>query len=407
MRLSVLPIHDNDSDVASTELSESFADALKQFEDLRVISPQHVDAIVKYQGISGVENQSTDTLLEHLKMAKDAFLHFKTKECLRISQKLDERFKANPEWINDRGEIWSEVLLIAALASHALGNGSAVLAYLERLVRLAPKYKLDPEFYPPSLRRQFQQAQKRVRAAGTGTLVLESNPPVVPVLINGIHLGVTPLTIPQLPSGKYHVVLGGEHYRKRSSIQVIKVGETVHVKERMQWRRKNNNKNTLLLPKTGETSTVGSVKAEVAAGVMIAEQAKLDRLITVDVDGAERADGGITLRVIDRALKVGSTPLILPLHKNRQHLQQELSRMTAQLIPLVKRDPGADPLRSVDPVGTGDPALLGKRSQFRRPLVWSLIGAVIVGGIIAGVALASSSGGKSAPAVGGVTIRFK
>ena len=81
--------------------------------------------------------------------------------------------------------------------------------------------------------------------------------------------------------------------------------------------------------------------------------------------------------------------------------------MTAQLIPLVKRDPGADPLRSVDPVGTGDPALLGKRSQFRRPLVWSLIGAVIVGGIIAGVALASSSGGKSAPAVGGVTIRFK
>lgn len=107
---------------------------------------------------------------------------------------------------------WTRAMVRLAYVERILKRPAAVAEALERLAATDPRYAVDEIQYPPSFRREFQEARRRVAARPRVKLSIASPARPATAFVNGRNVGTTPVSL-LLPPGRYRV--GGASDRLR------------------------------------------------------------------------------------------------------------------------------------------------------------------------------------------------
>jgi hypothetical protein len=110
-----------------------------------------------------------------------------------------ERLPSSPEAFSQ----WSRAMLRLARTEGSLGHKGESREALERLVRVDPGVKVDPEQYPPSFAKQVDDVRAALKAGPQRKLTVTSSR-TAKIFVEGREMGATPLSL-TLPAGSYRI----------------------------------------------------------------------------------------------------------------------------------------------------------------------------------------------------------
>lgn len=399
--LVVVPVRDGNGDRASAELAVALRDALRGQGALRVIDARTVDAIVQYHDAPKQSATSaSDPTSRLIAEAKARYLKFDNRGALTIAKQAVAAAEQAVGTDAAAAQHLVDALLTLAMAHHAARDEAAMRAAMDLLARAAPMFVLDAANYPPSMATAFQSAKSVLARGGEASLKIESAPPMAAVQLNGMSVGTTPLALSHLPIGTYRVTIAANRYRPFTQQVTLQAGQTATVRGRLAWNRQPEGKDDAVAADVAG----GDARAQIAEGVRIGELTRADKIVAVDVNESVQGDGGITVRCIDRALKAGQSPIVIRFDRTRRDLHANLARMTTLVARQVAIDPLRNPGKETAPIGEGDPVLLGRRRHSVSPAVmWSAVGAGVVGGLLATIFALRGNG----PSTGAIQVSFK
>ena len=164
--------------------------------------------------------------------------------------------------------------LLYGMVLRQSGEAQGAINAFTRVLRLAPEFQLDPDYYPPGVRTDFDRIRERLQHAAKVRLEIRSNPSGADVFIDGLSKGTTPLALELLP-GTYQVMLAKGAAISRPHSVRLERPESVHVD--LDFEGRIHLDEILCLSETlGEpTSVLGTIKLTTLAG---AEHAVVARL---------------------------------------------------------------------------------------------------------------------------------
>ncbi|HSP78648.1 MAG TPA: PEGA domain-containing protein [Myxococcaceae bacterium] len=105
-----------------------------------------------------------------------------------------------------RWKLYVDAQLLRALNQRATGQVEASDEAFRNVLRLAPDYTLDPDYYTPSTRQAFEKLRRELARSPKVKLSVKSTLPASEVFLDGLGLGQTPLTV-EVPAGTYELSL--------------------------------------------------------------------------------------------------------------------------------------------------------------------------------------------------------
>ena len=111
-----------------------------------------------------------------------------------------DRLPASPA----ASEQWTRAMLRLAQAEATLGRTADARAAMERVLAVDLAAQPDPAQYPPSFRRQFEEARREVAGRARHRLTVTSPEPGATAWVQGRRLGSLPATA-ELAAGRYRV----------------------------------------------------------------------------------------------------------------------------------------------------------------------------------------------------------
>lgn len=381
---------DDDADAESRELAVTLAGLMRLMTDHRIVDAKKVQEIATYQhSPDGGEKGDVRALIA---AAKENYFRFRQAQARRDIDRAISLIEGQ-SLDRDSGPAALDAYLTRALIAVSAGNKEEAGEGLRRALAIDPLLDISDVDYPPRIVERFAAIKKEVGEGEKGTLAVKSRPAGADVYINGIMHGVTPLELTGLPVGDYSLCIAANRYVPEKRSVTIMPDDTVKVKSKLEWD-------------AGSNDTPGSDEGdEIRTGLGVARALKVDKLILLDADAGGGGSLSIRARVVDRSLKAGLKPIVFP-DVLPEYSQNRLAEMAGKLAWQLNADPLSDPEGMIDPVGEGDPVILGKRKKpiTRRPLFWGAIGVVVAGAIAGGIAAAMSSGGSER---GNVKVSFK
>ena len=132
--------------------------------------------------------------------------------------------------LNENGsdkESQFEALIGLARVKQLMGSASESKRYLKEAIKLAPWKKLSKEEFPPSFTQLHEEIRKG-EIGERGSLAITTDPPFVALKIEGIKLGYSPITIPEMPVGTYRIEASMSGYSKESeTVSIVKGGKRI------------------------------------------------------------------------------------------------------------------------------------------------------------------------------------
>jgi hypothetical protein len=184
--------------------SKAFYDALRARPEQRVLTvPEFAERLFP------APSRSFEDLQRQLDAAQDQFYEGRG---ARATQLLDDALKdierlppGEPRW-----KLFARAQLLHGLNHRAAGRTKDSDAAFLQVLRLQPKYQLDPDQYAPSIRQAFEKLRRDLQRGPKVKLSLKSTLPSSDVYLEGLGVGQTPLTL-ELPAGAYDLsmVKGG------------------------------------------------------------------------------------------------------------------------------------------------------------------------------------------------------
>ncbi|MGE6763542.1 PEGA domain-containing protein [Corallococcus interemptor] len=180
--------------------SKAFYDALRARPEQRVLSaPEFAERLFP------ASSRSFEDLQRQLDAAQDQFYEGRN---ARAAQLLDDALRdirrlppGEPRW-----KLFAHAQLLHGLNLRALGKTKDSDAAFLQVLRLQPKYQLDPDQYAPSIRQAFEKLRRDLARTPKVKLSLKSTLPTSDVYLEGLGVGQTPLTL-ELPAGAYELTM--------------------------------------------------------------------------------------------------------------------------------------------------------------------------------------------------------
>jgi len=111
---------------------------------------------------------------------------------------------------------WTRAMVRLAYVERLAKRPAVAAAVLDRLASIEPGFVLDEVQYPPSLRRELDDARRRVAGRRKAKLSVASGTRPVTVFVDGKAIGTTPIHV-VLPPGRYRVGGASEGLRVPSA----------------------------------------------------------------------------------------------------------------------------------------------------------------------------------------------
>lgn len=394
--LAVIPVHDGVSDAVTDELRPAVAAALVHQPGIHVVDEKRVAEVMAYHGPVPSEAAAGNALAHAMTLqarAKEHYLNFAGAEAQVEIQNALSEIRASSLSLQDKGKVLRDALITAAVIAADNKELAAAENYFEEALRIDPGYELDGRAFAPRLKDAFSRVRNRVSSGKVGTLSVRSDPKVADVFINGVSKGVTPLEL-SLPSGDYAVRVVGNRYTPVDKRIQIQSGKTEAVDARLSWQRK--------APKPSATSVeTEETQALLREGQRLMDVMRLQKVVLLDVDTTPNGAGEIRARMMDGTTRASHRPVVIHFRADRATLPKDMAELVKVLIAQATMKNISNPVAQLDPVGVGDPIVLGRRKKRNiTPLGWGVIGGVAGSGAIAGILAAVLSGGGGSAGTG-------
>ncbi len=378
-------------DAPSAEAATAVRQALALVSGYHVIDRAVAQQVIDYYGDQKAAT-TFPTARTPLARAQDHYLHMHFDDARAEVGRARDTLERDPASLADKGQLLFDILMTQGMIAHALKDEALMDAAFARAAALSPTTRVDTRAYAPSIVKAFEAQRARLAGAGTGALNVQSDPEVADVYLNGIGVGVTPLTLTNIPAGSYVLSLRANKYREEIKNVQIASGKNLTINEKLAW--------------SGGSSTANrkdAGRAEIDEALRIAELMKADRAVLVAAEEKNGA-GMLGARVVDRQYRAAMRPVMVRYDTGGR--AAAYAELTDELVKSVGIDPASDPASYADPQGTADPRLLGKNKKkiYRQPLFWGAIGVAAAGAIAGGVLAATSGGGGGD---GSVRVQFK
>ncbi|RKH63470.1 PEGA domain-containing protein [Corallococcus llansteffanensis] len=194
--------------------SKAFYDALRARPDQRLLGAAEFG-----ERLFPTPSRSFEDLQRQLDAAQDQFYEGRN---ARASQFLDDALRdigrlppGEPRW-----KLYVRAQLLHGLNHRALGKTKDSDAAFLKVLRLQPKYQLDPDQFAPSLRQAFEKLRRDQARAPKVKLSVKSTLPSSDVYLEGLGVGQTPVLL-ELPAGAYELsVVKGDAVSFPRQVQV-------------------------------------------------------------------------------------------------------------------------------------------------------------------------------------------
>lgn len=381
---------DGDMDSASSDLADALSDLVRLMTDHQIVNGAKARQVADYRsGSSKVKQADVRALVARAKENHFAFRHAGAK------RDIDEAIALLSGRPLDRetGPVALDAYLSKAMIAVSKGDSAGADEGLSLALTVDPLLDLEDRDYPPSLKERMSDLRKRMGEQGLGSVIVKSRPAAAEVYLNGIMRGVTPLELSGLPAREYALVVTANRYAPDERSVTVLPGQAVRIKSKLEWARD-----------FGGVAGESMSGSDVRGALDMAELLKVDRVVMVDADAGAEGSLAISAQVVDRGLRIGFKPLVLP-EVMPEFKHNRLAELANMLVEQLGADPLENPTELIDPVGEGDPIMLGKRKKpiVKQPLFWGILGTIAAGAIAGGIA-ASMSGGSS---TGDLKVSFK
>ncbi|WP_350099731.1 PEGA domain-containing protein [Myxococcus sp. SDU36] len=149
--------------------------------------------------------KSYEDLQRQLEAAQDQFYEGRNARTLQAVDEALQQITRLP--VGDaRWKLYVEAQLLHGLNYRAMGKQKESDTAFRNVLRLQPEYQLNPDFFAPSVRQNFDKLRKELAQTRKVKLSVKSTLPAADVHLDGLKLGQTPLSLDAVP-GTYHLTL--------------------------------------------------------------------------------------------------------------------------------------------------------------------------------------------------------
>jgi len=386
--VAVVPVLDGDMDGETHRLCDLLAGEIGKDKGLKVVDTGRLKDIQHYykKGETDPQTKEIETILNQ---ARDNYYRFKYVEARRLARGAIAKLEEMPRARYSQGSLFINAYLALAIASKTLGDVGEAKEALRSVLNIDPGYRPDPALFPPSFIQLFNDVSSLAETVPRGGIRVTSNAKAADVYINGVLKGTTPLTIKDLPEGKYYVKISANRYTVEEKEAVVKGGRITTVNGRLEWNKNWEDKGDEVASNDPEGDAL-----------YIGRLLKADKVMLVDVDRAGDAKR-VYAKVMDSNYGFGLPKVSLTTKGDIDEVVPRLARDAVKRVGVDVADvsPG-----DLEPSGSGDSSLMAKKRGI-PPYLWWILGGIGAGGVGAGLAL--GLGGGAAAAAGAIGIVFK
>lgn len=385
---AILPRVDGDMDGESRDLADALSDLMRLMTDHQIVEGAKARQIAEYRNdAEGTEPGDIKSLIAGAKENHFAFRHAAAR---RDIDKAVSLLSGKP-LDRETGPVALDAYLSKAMIASCANDGPGADEGLRRALSIDPLLDLSGKDYPPSLKERMAALKVEMDVGSGGTLSLKSRPAAAEVYLNGIMQGVTPVELTGLPAGEYAVVIAANRYVPDERMVTVLPDQTLRIKAKLKWTR-------------GRETGGGAAESGVRGALGMADALKVEKVVMIDADAGAKGSLVISAQVVDRALRAGLKPIVLP-EVLPEYRHNQVAELANKLVDQLGADPLDNPTEMIDPIGEGDPIVLGKRKKplVKQPLFWGIVGTLVAGAVAGGIA-ASMSGGSGK---GNLKVSFK
>ncbi|QDE93636.1 hypothetical protein BHS06_34195 [Myxococcus xanthus] len=149
--------------------------------------------------------KSYEDLQRQLEAAQDQFYEGRNTRTLQAVDEALQQITRLP--VGDaRWKLYVEAQLLHGLNYRAMGKPKESDTAFRNVLRLQPEYQLNPDYFAPSVRQNFDKLRKELAQTRKVKLSVKSTLPAADVYLDGLKLEQTPLSLDAVP-GTYHLTL--------------------------------------------------------------------------------------------------------------------------------------------------------------------------------------------------------
>lgn len=380
-------------------VADEFVDLLKQelkseFSVLNKSVLKQIKSLPENQN----EPESLSAALKMLKEGREAYtLYGNSSKALTGLQKTQDLIQQKISATRASSALLVSTLIARAWIHFERGQFKQCHQVLDRLAYLNRKNVIHEIRFSQKFK---SHAQKYLRGIENhrplGSMDISSTPKAVDVMIDGIFVGVTPISL-ELPNGSYSVTMAASGRQSFTKTYSVKAQGTHFVSARLKWVR-NDRRNLLRQDYPREPELLSKLLA-------ISSKTQAERVILVDSNrikgkyypSAQVFDVQHAQLFSSYIYKRGATDLSEASQKIVNgmlgHIGKNLGRPLQQLY-----------RNDFDQSFVVDQRVAGRGSVpiTKKPLFWGVVGAVVLTGVVSGILAATSKSSSSSSSQSGM-----
>lgn len=399
--VAVLPYPASTSDRPFVEeTAEAIRKDLKKIPYFHVVAPDTARSLVNYHSDFVRKGGTLTDAERYLGMAKTHWFDREYDEALAVVDRAISSFEKQPE----KGDLLVDALLTKAMIYQETNRSGESGAIFKRVLAVNPSMSMEGMPIVGRSRKVFNDTKKEALERHSGNLEIKTNPPAATIYLNGINKGVTPLDLTGLPEGSYLMTIEASHYERVSEPVMVTANTTQFIERRLQW----SGPGTKLKDFGVQAKSKENLQNEIKMAVQIGETLKVDKVILV---ASQKKDGEplLVVRTIDTAMKSAYNPIGMPIAEFLKDKELSAQKVAGDIDDQAKLRVLDNPAEHIEP-NMGDIRVLRRKLAFyKKPLFYSLVGAVVGGAIGATVGVIATRGGGSSSSgdEGGIDIEFE
>jgi|GEM_PF-4220933 len=135
-----------------------------------------------------------------------------------------EKYELAAPYLDDMTGI-VKVLHLLGVCYTLNGDLNASTESFLRAYAMNPSIKLDPNVYPPEVVEVFDAVVQDLSQIGTGSLSVETTPKGASVFLDGMPMGMSPVTIQNIITGRHIVKISKPGYQSFGTVLTIQAGK--------------------------------------------------------------------------------------------------------------------------------------------------------------------------------------
>lgn len=327
----------------------------------------------------------SNPLNRYLDQAKEFYKTFHFKEAIGVlSNTIDTYRAANPP-MTESFLLVDAYLLLGDVHMGDKGAKDAKKVFKEA-VRLDPDREITQKQFPPKTVQKYVEAKQDYLAkAKPAKLDVFTNPRGAEVYINGVHKGTAPIKVDRFTQGD-HFILAKKAGFKPAAKKVSINSNYQRVKVDLEKDNQASQAVPGLLVKD-----LRNVDEQVRMAGKVGNLMNADKVVLVSVQEIGY-NNKITTRMIDMKYYASHKPKSVEVLDLPKDTRSAANVMAEDLVAKSEMDLGKNPKKYAD----SDVIVIGKKKKksfWKSPWLWSLLGVAVAGGATAGIIIGTRGGG--------------